>query len=132
MSGEGAARATGDDDGRQQYAHLTQHADGDKVDGEDLCAEAGELVRALEGQDDADQKRNETHDGQGPQPRLLHLANQGDEANAAGAQQSPEQHDHRVAKKTGERRRRSDEVERRFAQAGDGEIEDACRFWLFG
>jgi hypothetical protein len=56
LGGKGAARAAGDDDGRQQRAELAQEGDAEQIDGIDLGAELAELVGALESHHHADQE----------------------------------------------------------------------------
>ena len=80
LGGEGRARAARHDDGGDQPADLAQHAHAQKIDGEDLGAEPLQLVGALIGQHDADQKGEQAHDRQGADAGLLHLMHHGGEA----------------------------------------------------
>ena len=83
LGGEGAARAAGDDDRRQQHPELAQDRDAEQVDRVDLGAEPAQLIGALIGHDDADQKRQQPDDRQRVEPDLLHLHQRRDPAQAA-------------------------------------------------
>ena len=50
-----------------------RHADAEQIDGEDLGAEAAQLIGALIGEDDADQERQQPDDGQRRHAGALHL-----------------------------------------------------------
>src|SRR5471032_170465 len=84
LRGEGAARAAGDDDRRQQHAELAEHADADSFDGKGFGAELAELLHTLVGDHHADQEAEHANDGQRLDPDLVHLAHDGVEAKAPG------------------------------------------------
>ncbi len=102
LGGEGAARAAGDDDRGQEDAHLAQDADGDQVDGEDLGAEAAQLIGALIGQHETDEKGDQPHDRQRVEARLLHLTDQRGEANAPRPQQRVREDDAGMPQEVGQ------------------------------
>ena len=101
LGGERAAGAAGDDDRRQQHAHLAQHCDRDQIDGEDLGAELLQLLRAQIRDDHADQEGDQRHDRDRldaglidvprdrGQPQVVHAA-QGPQARDGDAPQETE------------------------------------------
>ena len=64
LGGERGAGAAGNDDARHQRSHLAQHAEPDQVRGVVARAEPLEHDDAEEGDDDADEQRDERHDGE--------------------------------------------------------------------
>src|SRR6185437_13500250 len=82
LGGEGAARAAGDDDRGQQHAKLAREGEAEQIDGENLGAVIAQLIGALIGEDDADEKGQESDDRQGGAAGALHMADKGNEAEA--------------------------------------------------
>ena len=68
-------------------ADLAQDAHPQKVDGEDLGPEPLQLVGALIGQDDADQKGEQAHDRKRADAHFFDLADHGRKAKIASGQQ---------------------------------------------
>ena len=79
-------RTAGGDDGRHQAAQLAQHTDAEQIDGEDIGAEAAQLIGSLIGEDHADQERQQADDRHCVQAGFLHLVDQGRNAQAAWVQ----------------------------------------------
>ncbi len=63
-----------------RHGNLAEHADTQKVDGEDLGAELPQLLDALIGEHHADQEAEQPDDGQGVDAGLLDLIDGGGDA----------------------------------------------------
>ena len=94
LRGEGRPRSSGDDDGRHQAAELSQDSDAKQIDGEHLGAELAQLIGALVGDDDADEERQQPDDRQRVQSGLLHLMDQGGNAQPSGLHHGGDRFEH--------------------------------------
>ena len=91
LGSEGTGGTPGHQDGRQQHAKLTQEGEGHQVHGENGSAKGLQHGSAQKGDDRADHKGKQGHDGDGIDPGLFNLGRNGGQAPARRTQQVTEQ-----------------------------------------
>jgi hypothetical protein len=93
LGGVGAARAARHHDGDDQHADLPEHEDADHVDHVHVGAELAKVEDALLGDDGADQKGDQEHDGHGLPADPVQLVHEGGEPQRARVRQRAHERD---------------------------------------